>query len=268
MICEACCKINLGLDVQRRRDDGYHELETVMMPVRGLYDTIEIEPSERCSFAADGIAVDCQPQDNLCLRAWRLMAERYGVGSVRIVLHKRVPFGAGLGGGSSDATAVVMALNEMFSLGLSEPELLDCASALGSDTAFFVRSTPQLCTGRGETMTPAALDLGGLWLLVAKPSEGVSTREAYAGVRPHVKPQPLAERIARPVAEWQGSVVNDFEEHILAAHPAIAQIKRALLDSGALYASMSGSGSAVFGLFASRPAVAFTPDVFVHVEKL
>lgn len=252
MILRANCKINIGLDILRRRPDGYHDLQTVMYPVRELYDEVEVvrTASPGVMFRAEGVAVDCAPEENICLKAFRLMQRRYGVDGVAIRLDKRVPFGAGLGGGSSDGTAVVLAVNELFGLGLSERELIDRAAELGSDTAFFVRNTPQLCTGRGEIMEPFAVNLHGMRLVIMKPAEGVSTREAYAGVRPRVPETSLAERLGRPVAEWQGLITNDFEAHILAAHPAIRAAKERLLDAGAVYASMSGSGSAVFGLFA------------------
>lgn len=251
MILRANCKINLGLDVLRRREDGFHDLETVMFPVPGLYDEVEVERTETpgAVFTAGGLTLDCPAEENICLKACRLMRERYGVDGVRVHLVKRVPFGAGLGGGSSDATAVVRAIDALFGLRLSEPELIDCAAALGSDTAFFVRNTPQLCTGRGEVMTPCDVDLRGMTLVIVKPDEGVSTREAYAGVRPRIPRTPLAERLRRPVAAWQGLVTNDFEPHIFAAHPAIRAARDRLLAAGALYAAMSGSGSAVFGLF-------------------
>ena len=230
MILRANCKINLGLDILRRRADGYHDLETVMFPVVGLYDEVEVVCTDvpGVTFRAEGLAVDCAPEDNICVKAFRLMQRRYGVDGVAIRLDKRVPFGAGLGGGSSDGTAVLLAVDELFALGLSEAELIACAAELGSDTAFFVRNT------------------------VVKPGEGVSTREAYAGVRPRLPEVPLAERLARPVAEWQGLVTNDFERHILTARPAIRAAKERLLEAGAVYASMSGSGSAVFGLFAGH----------------
>ncbi len=257
MKVQACCKINIGLDVLRRRADGYHDLETVMYPVRGLCDELEIDriEGEEARFAVRGIAIDCPDEDNLCLKAWRLMHECYGIGGVRITLHKRIPFGAGLGGGSSDATAVVCAVDRLFGLQLCEEELIRHAAALGSDTAFFVRSAPQLCTGRGEVMEPCAIDLGGYTLVLVKPDEGVSTREAYAGVRPAVPAVRLPERVAQPVERWQGSVKNDFEPSVFAAHPVIGEIKRRLLAAGAVYASMSGSGSAVYGLFRTETDV-------------
>lgn len=271
MILRANCKINLGLDILRRRADGYHDLETVMFPVRGLYDEVEVTPSRGgdAEFVQRGIAVDCPAEQNICLRAWRLMRDRYGVGGVRIRLDKRVPFGAGLGGGSSDGTAVLLALDRLFGLRLPEAELIARAAELGSDTPFFVRNTPQLCTGRGEVMTPFPLDLRGLTLVVVKPSEGVSTREAYAGVRPRVPDAPLAERLRRPVGEWQAVVTNDFEASVFAARPAIRTVKERLLAAGALYASMSGSGSAVFGLFdGPAPEIPLSAGEFLHRETI
>ena len=251
MIIRANCKINLGLDVLRRRDDGYHDLETVMYPVPGLYDEVEVTRMSLPGgmFRAEGLPLDCKPNQNLCLKAFWQMQIRYGVSGVDIRLNKRIPFGAGLGGGSSDATAVILAVNELFDLRLSEAELIDCAASIGSDTAFFVRNTPQLCTGRGELMQPCAVDLTGMTLVLIKPDATVSTREAYAGIRPHMPAVPLAERLQRPVSEWQGCIGNAFEPSVFAAHPAIAAAKQRLLDAGAVYAAMSGSGSAVFGLF-------------------
>ena len=268
MILKANCKINLGLDILRRRADGFHDLETVMFPVAGLYDEVEVvrTAAPGAEFRAEGLAVDCAPEENICLKAFRLMQRHYGVDGVAIRLGKRVPFGAGLGGGSSDGTAVLLAVNELFALGLSEAELIARAAELGSDTAFFVRNTPQLCKGRGEVMESFALNLKGMALVIVKPGEGVSTREAYAGVRPRIPEVPLAKRLGRPVAEWQGLVTNDFEEHIFAAHPAIRAAKERLLAEGAVYASMSGSGSAVFGLFAghekSERLCSLSPFVF------
>ncbi len=268
MKLNANCKINIGLDVIRRRDDGFHDLQSVMFPVRGLYDIIEVEESEETNFIPKGIVVDCPPEKNLCIKAARLMQSRYGAGNVTVTLDKRVPFGAGLGGGSSDATAVIVAMNSLFSLNLSETELITAAAALGSDTAFFVRNTPQLCSGRGEIMTPITLPLEGLWLVVVKPEEGVSTAEAYGGVRPAKPEIPLAERLQLPIDSWQGVVKNDFEGHIFAAHPIIAQLKEQLLACGALYASMSGSGSALFGLFDYKPELRFDSKIFIHIEQL
>ena len=228
MKIKANCKINIGLDVLRKREDGYHDLSTVMVPVEGLYDVVEVVPveGEENEFHSLGLVVDCPAEQNLCIKAARLMQQRYDVGKV--------------------------AMNDIFSLSLDEPTLIALAAELGSDTAFFVRNSPQLCEGRGEIMTPIDLNLKGLWLVLVKPDEGVSTREAYAGVKPAVPARSLVERLADPITQWQGSVKNDFEPSVFAAHPVIADVKQQLLDAGAVYASMSGSGSTVFGLFDSK----------------
>lgn len=271
MTIRANCKINLGLFVTRKREDGYHELQTVMLPVRELYDVVDVErmEGEGVAFEGVGIEVDCPAEKNLCVRAARLMQERFGVGGIRITLDKRVPFGAGLGGGSSDATAVVVAVNEVYNLDLDKPTLASLAAELGSDTPFFVYDTPQLCEGRGEIMSPIDVDLNGLWLAVAKPlNDSVSTKEAYSGIKPKMPTASLTELLKRNIGEWQGSVVNDFEPHIFAAHPTIKVLKQSMLDAGAVYAAMSGSGSAVFGLFEHKPTLSLGDDVFLHVEHI
>lgn len=273
MKLRACCKINIGLDVLRRRSDGYHDLHTVMVPVRGLFDVLDIEPSG-CGediFSQTGIAVDCQPEQNLCIAAARLMRSRYGIGGMRISLEKRIPFGAGLGGGSSDCTAVIRAADRLFGLGLGDEELARCAAQLGSDTVFFLHDRAQFCQGRGEIMSPAEPLPAGMHLIVAKPAERVSTAAAYRGVKPAVPQVPLLQRLGRPMAEWQQCVVNDFERSVFAQYPRIAQLKESLTAAGAIYASMSGSGSACFGIFGSaEQADAWKPpfgDVFVHREQ-
>ena len=269
MILHANCKINLGLDILRRREDGFHDLETVMLPVKALYDVVEVEKVEGISsFEQKGLIVDCDTEQNLCMKALRLMQRLYGVGECRICLDKRVPFGAGLGGGSSDATAVILAVNELYNLGLSEERLVEIAAMIGSDTAFFVRNTPQLCTGRGERMEPIELPLKGKYLAVAKPEEGVSTKEAYSGVKPAVPQVRLAEALTLPIEKWQGVVKNDFEPHIFAAHPKIAELKQVMLDAGAIYASMSGSGSAVFGIFDGEPQIYVDENNYLKITQL
>ena len=267
MRLKANCKINLGLNVLRKREDGYHDLETVMLPVKGLYDVVDVDAiGSGVEFTGVGIEVDCPEDKNLCVRAARLMQSRYDIGGVAIRLDKRVPFGAGLGGGSSDATAVIMAINEIYALGLDRPTLASLAAELGSDTPFFVYNRPMLCEGRGEIMSEVEVDLRGLWLVVVKPPFGVSTGEAYSGVKPHIPDCCLMSLIDRPIEQWQGSVVNDFEPHILLAHPTIALLKEELLRRGALYASMSGSGSALFAIYDYKPALSLPDDCFVHIE--
>lgn len=269
MIFKANCKINIGLDILRRRDDGFHDIETVMVPLHDIYDVVEVERVEGVSeLVATGIPIDCPAEKNLCMRALRLMQSRYDVGDMRIRLDKRVPFGAGLGSGSSDATAVILAVNELCGLKLSELELVALAAELGSDTAFFVRNTPQLCSGRGEVMTPVELPIEGMYLVVAKPDDAVSTRDAYGGVVPSVPKVALVERLSQSVEAWQGSVKNDFEPHVFEAHPAIAELKKAMLNGGAIYASMSGSGSAVYGIFEDKPKLDIIEANYVNCIKL
>ena len=269
MILHANCKINLGLDVIRRREDGFHDLETVMIPVLGLYDVVEVERVEGVStFEQTGLIVDCDAEQNLCMKALRLMQRLYRVGEAKITLDKRVPFGAGLGGGSSDATAVILALNKLYGLNLSEDRLIEVAAMIGSDTAFFVRNTPQLCTGRGEKMEPIELPLQGKYLVIAKPEEGVSTKEAYSGVKPVTPQVRLIDALQCPIGKWRGVVKNDFEKHIFELHPAIAELKSAMYNAGAIYASMSGSGSAVFGIFENRPNFDGITDKYLKITKL
>lgn len=269
MILRANCKINLGLDILRRREDGFHDLETVMIPIPEVYDVVEVDRADGSSvFEQEGLVVDCNAEDNLCMKALRLMQRLYGIGEAHIRLEKRVPFGAGLGGGSSDATAVILALNKLYEIGLNEKSLIEVAAMIGSDTAFFVRNTPQLCTGRGEKMKPIELLLQGKYLAIVKPEEGVSTKEAYAGVTPAVPKVRLSDALQRPIEEWQGVVKNDFEPHIFAAHPAIAELKKMMLDAGAVYASMSGSGSTVFGIFESRPELNINTNNYLVITRL
>ncbi len=255
MTIKANCKINIGLDVLQRRADGFHELSTVMFPVKGLFDTLHFErlQSPDVEFVGEGLIIDCDPNNNLCVKAYNLMRSRFSeVEGLKITLDKQVPFGAGLGGGSADATAVILAIDKIFNLNLSEEQLIELASELGSDTAFFVRNTPQLCTGRGEKMSPIQLDLSGKYLVLIKPDVSVSTKEAYSGVRPAYPTTPLEELISQRVEEWQGSIKNDFEPHIFEAHPLLKQIKSEILAAGALYAAMSGSGSTIYGIFDSE----------------
>ncbi len=255
MKLDAPCKINLGLDLTGRRADGYHEIATLMYPVAALSDTLEVLPAAETSLSAAGIPLDCPPDDNLALRAARLMRERYGAGHADIRLEKRVPFGAGLGGGSSDAAAVILACNALFRLGLDTEEMERAAARLGSDTAFFIRRTPALCTGRGEIVEPHPLRLDGFAALVAVPNEGVGTSEAYRLVRPRRPAVPLSERLKLPPEEWRTAVGNAFEEALFPVRPDLAALREALYAAGAVYASLSGSGSAVYGLFRSLPDI-------------
>ena len=251
------CKINLGLRIVRKREDGYHDLETVFVPVYALHDELAVTPAASFSFEQKGIAVDCAAEDNLIIRCYKLMASKYPqIGPVAVRFTKNIPFGAGLGGGSSDAAHMAIALNELFSLGLTKEHLAAEVKPLGADCPFFIYNTPCYAEGIGDLLTPINLDLKGIRIVMIKPDEGVSTREAYAGITKHPE---VAGQIKSLFLERSGPYsfspkdgqlfINDFEETVFPKHPLIGQIKKRLLDAGAFYASMSGSGSTVFGLF-------------------
>lgn len=254
MILIPNCKINIGLRVVRKREDGYHDLETIFYPVYGLHDELEVERSTNFEFCQEGLAVDCSAEDNLLIKCYQRMRAKYPqVGNVRIRFKKNIPFGAGLGGGSSDAAHMAIALNEIFELRLTQQQLAEEVRPLGADCPFFIYNTPYYAEGIGDKLTPISLDLSGLRLVMIKPNCGVSTKEAYAGIvrHPEVEGQiknalheGLSFDIMRPL------LINDFEQTVFPIHPEIAEIKQRLLDAGAVYAAMSGSGSTVFGLFA------------------
>lgn len=243
-------KVNLGLHVLGRRPDGYHDLETLFVPFRGMGDRIDIRESEKPSIEIVG--GDWDPATDLSWRAARLLSEEFALPPLSIVLHKSAPVGAGLGSGSSDAAFTLKALNEMFSLGLDDAALASRAASLGSDCPFFIYDRPMFGQGRGEVLTPWEIDLSGYEIRVEVPKGvKVSTKEAYSGLdldRSAVR-MPLREALSLPVEEWRGVLVNDFETSVFASHPGIAALKDRLYAEGAVYASMSGSGSAVFGLF-------------------
>lgn len=249
------CKINIGLRVVRKREDGYHDLETIFYPVMGLHDELEVVPSSKFEFIQEGLAVDCKPEDNLIVKCFLNMKAKYPqVGDVRIRFKKNIPFGAGLGGGSSDAAHMAIALNEIFALGLTREQLADEVRSLGADCPFFVYNTPCYAEGIGDKLSPISLDLSGLRLVMIKPNCGVSTREAYGGIIRHPEAegkikQALAE--GKSLVDMRSLLVNDFEQTVFPLHSEIAEIKQRLLDAGAVYAAMSGSGSTVFGLFAT-----------------
>ena len=251
------CKINIGLRVVRKREDGYHDLETIFYPVYGLHDELEVQPSDEFAFIQEGITVDCLPTDNLIYKVYARMRDRYPqIGNVTISFKKNIPFGAGLGGGSSDAAHMAMALNEIFALGLTKEQLAQELSPLGADCPFFVYNTPCYAEGIGDKLTPIDLDLSGLRLIMIKPECGVSTKEAYGGIVPkgtceHFAPFINPLELLEPLEPFKHLplLTNDFEETVCKVHPELADIKKRLLDAGALYAAMSGSGSTIFGLF-------------------
>ncbi len=267
MLLFAPCKINIGLDVLRRREDGFHDLDTLMLPLTGLCDAVELTPAGENSLTVYGAPIDCPPGKNLCMRALKLVQERYGAGAAHIFLQKAVPFGAGLGGGSSDAAAVITLADRLFSLGLSIAQKQAMAGELGSDVPFFIESRAAMARGRGEVLSPADTprQLAGKHILLIKPPVAVSTAEAYGGIVPRVPEVPLGERLRLPLPDWRANIKNAFEEHIFALHPRLGQLKEALYDMGAAYASMSGSGSALYAFFDAAPDVRqLSDDIFVY----
>ncbi|MGM9825250.1 MAG: 4-(cytidine 5'-diphospho)-2-C-methyl-D-erythritol kinase [Paludibacteraceae bacterium] len=255
MILYPNCKINVGLRVVRKREDGYHDLETIFYPIMGLHDELEIESSQAFSFVQEGIVVDCPAESNLIVRCYRQMREHYPeIGDVHIRFRKHIPFGAGLGGGSSDAAHTAIALNEIFQLGLSREQLANEVRTLGADCPFFIYNTPCFAEGIGDVLHPIDFSLSGLRIVMIKPDCGVSTREAYSGI--HLEAEQNNERhsamssLYRDERWWEHACfANDFEQSVFPLHPEIGCIKQRLSEAGALFASMSGSGSTVFGLF-------------------
>lgn len=314
MITNPNVKINLGLNILRKREDGFHDLETLFVPYFGISDTLEIVvgddysrtsaalfakygtqvPASQGSVKPEGIfgvetedsdapkiaqgisedgklmitiaraeGVDWDPLKDLTAKAYYILAEDFNLPPVKIFLEKTSPVGAGLGGGSADAAFALKMLNELCSLGLTEQQLAGYASRLGSDCAFFIYNRPMIGEGRGEILSEIDAELPSLTMtcqdavqdgdyelqVITPAGIAVSTKDAYAGIRPHMPEVPLREALARPVSEWDGILVNDFEETVFAKYPELAAIKRSLYDSGAVYASMSGSGSALFAIY-------------------
>lgn len=247
------CKINIGLNVVAKRPDGYHNLETIFYPIP-LCDELQMEEDVEDSLCVDGIALDGQWQDNLVMKAvYALRHAGHAIPPLRITLKKNIPCGAGLGGGSSDAAFAMMMLNKEYRLGLSGEQMEQLLAPLGADCPFFVRTEPFYATGIGNVFSPTPLSLKGWHLVLVKPDDHISTKEAYAGIVPQPAAYALTEIANWSMEEWRGRVVNDFEQSVFPNHPTVANIKEQLYQMGASYASMSGSGSSVFGLFKSMP---------------
>lgn len=262
MITFPCAKINLGLNIVSKRPDGYHNLETVFYPIP-LTDALEIKymdekfPSESpCDLKITGNDVDCNEEDNLVIKAYQLLAADFQLPRVHAHLVKRIPTQAGLGGGSSDAAYMIRLLDERFRLNIGIPEMERYAAKLGADCAFFITADPSYAKGIGDVLMPADVPgagLGGYYLAVVKPSVAVSTRDAYAAIVPKTPTKCCRDIVRQPIETWKDELVNDFEAPIFAMHPELAAIKLSLYDAGAVYAAMSGSGSALFGIFREQP---------------
>ncbi|GAB6982947.1 4-(cytidine 5'-diphospho)-2-C-methyl-D-erythritol kinase [Prevotella dentasini] len=279
MITFPCCKINLGLNVVSRRPDGYHNIETVFYPVP-LCDALEIKtmddgfPSDTdCDLKLTGDAIGGSEADNLVVRAYRLLAAGYTLPRVHAHLFKRIPSQAGLGGGSSDAAGMIRLLNERFRLNMGKAEMERHAARLGADCAFFIASETAYATGIGDQFAPAGMEKGklsGYYIAIVKPRIAVSTADAYRAITPRQPAKCCRDIVRQPIGTWRSELTNDFEQPAFAAHPRLADIKQRLYGLGALYAQMSGSGSALFGIFGHNPGqIAGTfPDDFTFVCRL
>ncbi|HSO88913.1 MAG TPA: 4-(cytidine 5'-diphospho)-2-C-methyl-D-erythritol kinase [Draconibacterium sp.] len=253
MIVFPNAKINIGLNVVSKREDGYHNLETIFFPLK-LSDALEFVEAEETKLTTSGIQIDGLPEQNLILKAYQLLKSDFNLPALHFHLHKIIPFGAGLGGGSSDAAFTFLMLNEYFNLGLSSEKLESYAAQIGADCPFFIHNKPTFATGIGDKFNDIELDLSDYEIAILKPNISVSTLEAYKNVIPRNPKFRLTEIIKTPVSDWKNLIVNDFEKSVFPKYPQIGELKQLLYELGAGFASMSGSGSAVFGIFRHLPA--------------
>lgn len=248
MIAFPNAKINLGLHVTEKRADGFHAIETVFYPIP-WHDALEITPATTAALQVEGLTIEGDTANNLVWKAYQVLRDACHLGPVQFHLLKAIPFGAGLGGGSADGAVALQLLNQHFEIGLSASQLKAYAALLGSDCPFFIDNTPALGTGRGEILTPVEVKLSGYHLVVIYPTITVNTGWAYRQLTPAPVPMPLSTVIQMPVEDWDLYLTNDFEGPVFSAYPTLELLKLGLYDAGAIYAAMSGSGSAIFGLF-------------------
>lgn len=241
-------KINIGLNITEKRPDGYHNLETIFYPIE-LCDTLEFVQTEEAKFSYSGLEIEGDSDNNLIMKAYRLLKDEFNLPPINIHLHKAIPMGAGLGGGSADAAFMLKMLNDEFNLGLSSIELQQRATKLGADCPFFIDNKPVLAKGIGNIFESTEVNLSGYHIVLIKPNVHVSTAEAYGGCKPQRWTTPLEEAIKQPISEWKNYIFNDFEKTVFIAHPELAEIKEMLYEKGAIYAAMSGSGSTIYGIF-------------------
>lgn len=251
MILFPNAKINLGLRVLKKRDDGFHEIESCLYPIP-ICDILEILPSDKSNFRFSGSDLQVAKEDNLCFKAWLAISEKYNLKGIYLHLHKIIPHGAGLGGGSSDAAFTLKGINKFYDLNLSS-ELQEISSQLGSDCPFFLKNTAQLATGRGEKLKEVSVTLHNYFGIIIKPKFSISTAEAYSLIKPNPEVENLESILKLKPEQWKGGLVNDFESVLENKYPELKVIRNKLYDSGAVYASMSGSGSAYFGIFRNPP---------------
>jgi len=250
-------KINLGLNVVEKRTDGYHNLETFFVPIFDLYDVLEIVEADKTTLQIFGIEIDGDIENNLIIKALCLLQKDFKIPELSCFLKKNIPTGAGLGGGSADAAFMLKLLNEKFALNISQENLEKYASKLGADCAVFIRNKPSFAQGTGNILSDVNLSLQGKCIVLTKPNIHVSTAEAYSKIIPKKWETPLKNVLQLPISEWKNYLFNDFEKNVFALHPQLAEIKQKMYDFGATYASMSGSGATIFGIFDKKPNVNF-----------
>lgn len=254
MIVFPNAKINIGLNITEKRPDGYHNLETVFYPVK-INDALEAIIAPQLNFSSSGISMPGDGANNLCIKAYELVKLDHDLPVLDIHLYKNIPIGAGLGGGSADAAFFIKLLNQQFGLNLSVEAMQNYARQLGADCAFFIENKPVYAFEKGDQFEPIELDLSKYVIVLVMPPVHVSTADAYSGVKPEFATESLKDLIKLPVAEWKGRIKNDFEKSVIAKYPLIGEMKQALYEAGALYASMSGSGASVFGVFETLPSL-------------
>jgi 4-diphosphocytidyl-2-C-methyl-D-erythritol kinase len=248
MIVFPNAKINIGLNITEKRPDGFHNIESCFYPI-GWADALEILPTEQFKFESSGIAIPGNAANNLCTKAYTLLSKDHALPPVSMHLLKSIPIGAGLGGGSSDAAFAIKTLDRLFCLGITIEEQLRYARQLGSDCAFFISNQPAYCFNKGDEFDKINVALAGKWIVLVNPGIHISTVEAYAGILPRPSGQDLRITLGQPISDWKNTVKNDFETSLFPKYPILAEVKKKLYASGALYASMSGSGSTIYGIF-------------------
>jgi len=253
-------KINIGLNITGKRVDGFHDIESVFYPIP-FFDALEIILSDKFSFEIEGLQVTSHPEENLCVKAYRLLEKEFNLPPVNIFLLKKVPSGAGLGGGSADASFTLKMLNDIFGLKLTVQQLEDFASVLGSDCPFFIQNNPAFITGRGENISQVDLSLKRWYITLVLPAVHISTKEAFANIHLRQPSCSIIDIIKKPVETWKDAITNDFEDYVFKSYPELKKIKDELYYSGAAYVSLSGSGSAIYAL-SEKPLIINGKDIF------
>ena len=268
MICFPNAKINLGLNVLSKRGDGFHNIETVFYPIP-IRDALEFLPANSFQLAVSGFPTKGLKEDNLIYQAWKLLRNNYQLPPLRVHLHKAIPIASGLGGGSANAAFFLKMVNEHFKLGIEQNEIKNIAVQLGSDCAFFIENKPSLASGKGEILQPADICLSGRYLVVVQANIPISSREAYGLLQARSPKTNLSEIILKPIEQWKNLLINDFEKPAFRLYPEIGNLKESLYKNGAVYVSMSGSGSAVFGIFENKPILKnINPNYYLWTGKL